>query len=75
MHEEKYFIEEEDLKKIKKAYAEGRPVIAVGTTSLRVLESAFENVRSNSFVANKLYSTRIFIHPGKEVKSISGTDH
>ena len=44
MHEEKYFIEDADLQKIKKAYAEGRLVIAVGTTSLRVLESAFDEI-------------------------------
>src|SRR5687768_15538102 len=40
MHEEKYFVIEESARSINNAKKESRRVIAVGTTSLRVLESA-----------------------------------
>lgn len=60
MHEEFYSIDEENLAKIKAAKFR----IAVGTTSLRTLESYWANPESQS--------TSIFIHPGKEVHSIQG---
>jgi len=41
MHEEKFFITEENALLIEKAIAQKRKIIAVGTTSLRTLESAF----------------------------------
>src|SRR6185436_13048100 len=39
MHEERYVIGEETARMVNEAKADGRRVIAVGTTSLRVLES------------------------------------
>lgn len=63
MHSERFFIDDENLKKIKSA----SKLVAVGTTSLRVLESMPENVE-----ANKVFETDIFLHPGVEVKSIDG---
>jgi len=72
MHSEKYFIDSENTKLIEEAYANGRPIVAVGTTSLRVLESAFEKLSTGNFVANEINETNIFIHPGKQVKSING---
>ena len=39
MHSEHFYIKQEDVDKINKAKEEGRRVIAVGTTSCRVLES------------------------------------
>ena len=65
MHEETYFIDQENLERIKKA----KNVFSVGTTSLRVLESS---LREESFEPNKMFHTSIFLHPGVDVKSIQG---
>lgn len=72
MHSEEYFIDSEGLEIIKESYSENRPVFTVGTTSLRALESAYESIIDGSFEPNTLHSTNIFIHPGVEVKSITG---
>lgn len=64
MHSEEYFIDEENLAKIKNA----KELFAVGTTSLRVLESSF----GQDVIPNKHYKTQIFLHPGVEVKSVRG---
>jgi S-adenosylmethionine:tRNA ribosyltransferase-isomerase len=47
MHEESFYIDEETAAKIEKAKAEGRKVIAVGTTSVRTLESAWNSLYRN----------------------------
>jgi S-adenosylmethionine:tRNA ribosyltransferase-isomerase len=62
MHEEWFEITEDVAKKINAAKSNGRKVLAVGTTSLRALESAWYGgaIHSGSF------STRIFIYPGFE---------
>tara|TARA_B100000925_G_scaffold129820_1_gene97195 strand:- start:7456 stop:8529 length:1074 start_codon:yes stop_codon:yes gene_type:complete len=72
MHSEKYFIDEQNTKVIQEAYATRRPVIAIGTTSLRVLESAYGLLSNGEFAASEMNETDIFIHPGKQVKSING---
>jgi len=60
MHEEAYHISESAAAEINRAMAEGRRVVAVGTTSLRTLEAAAteEGVKSGSG------RTDIFICPG-----------
>jgi S-adenosylmethionine:tRNA ribosyltransferase-isomerase len=65
MHEEYFEISEETARAINDAKNEKRRVIAVGTTSVRVLESA---ARKNSGAAGKSISpgaaaTKIFIYP------------
>jgi S-adenosylmethionine:tRNA ribosyltransferase-isomerase len=67
MHSESYEISSESADIINKARNEGRRIIAVGTTSLRVLESSF-NGKEN--VAGKR-ETDIFIYP--PVKVLSAT--
>ncbi len=64
MHTEHYVITEEVASVINKAKSEGRRIIAVGTTSVRSLESASENgvVKAGS------RDTSIFIYPGSEKK-------
>lgn len=64
MHSEYYCISEESAKIINDAKNEGRRVIAVGTTSVRTLESAA--VGNN--VEAKSGDTDIFIYPGYEFK-------
>lgn len=72
MHTENYFIDDQNTKIIQDAYQSGRPVIAVGTTTLRALESSFNELSSGNFSANEMLDTNIFLHPGIEVKSIKG---
>ena len=68
MHSENYFFDLEFEKKLREARANHQKVFAVGTTSLRVLESSFEK----NLVANEMHSTQIFLRPGAEIKSIDG---
>ena len=72
MHTENYFIDKENLKIIQHAYQQGRPIIAIGTTTLRTLESCYDDIISNQFVPNEMKSTNIFLYPGKKIKSING---
>lgn len=68
LHEEHYEINTETAEKISKAKKEGRKIIAVGTTSVRALESS---ASSSEIVANK-GETDIFIREGYEFKIIDG---
>jgi len=67
MHEEFYEVPEESAKVINRAKAEGRRVIAVGTTSVRTLESASSQ---KGIVEAKKEDTSIFIYPGYEFKIV-----
>ena len=64
MHSEYYCISEESAKIINDAKNQGRRVIAVGTTSVRTLESA----AAGNNVEAKSGDTDIFIYPGYEFK-------
>jgi S-adenosylmethionine:tRNA ribosyltransferase-isomerase len=66
MEEEEYSVPEETADAVNRAQADGRRVIAVGTTSARTLESAFRDGRVRPGEA----STRLFIYPGYEFKVI-----
>jgi S-adenosylmethionine:tRNA ribosyltransferase-isomerase len=70
MHEEKFFIPRETADAVNLARAEGRRVIAVGTTSVRALESSVsENCRIES---GGWRETALFITPPYEFKFIDG---
>lgn len=69
MHTEHFYIKKEDVEKINKAKEEGRRVIAVGTTSCRVLESIADE---KGFVKEVEENTGIFIYPGYKFKCIDG---
>ena len=70
MHSEHYYIKQEDVDKINKAKEEGRRVIAVGTTSCRVLESVADEKTGK--VRKIEDDTEIFIYPGYKFKCIDG---
>lgn len=87
MHSEYFEVSEEAANKLNKAKEEGRRIIAVGTTSVRVLESAsklqegekYDNNPQQPSYANKnarIYSgsgeTSIFIYPGYNFKMVDG---
>ena len=62
MHSERYEIPEPAAKAINAAYAAGRRIVAVGTTSLRALESATDD--SSKRVRSGARETALFITPG-----------
>lgn len=68
MHSEHFFIDKENAGIINEAYTQRKKIVAVGTTSLRTLESSF----GKNLVPGEMYSTNIFLHPGVDVKSIDG---
>lgn len=67
MHEEVFTVSEATAEKINQAKKEGRPVLAVGTTSVRTLESACDE---NGIVKAGTSSTHIFMYPGYRFKII-----
>lgn len=66
MHEESYEIPEEVAQKITTAKQEKRPIIAVGTTAARTLESAWRE----SFLQAGFDSTSIFMYPSYRFKVV-----
>jgi S-adenosylmethionine:tRNA ribosyltransferase-isomerase len=71
IHEEAYSISEEAACRVEKAKAEGRKVLAVGTTSLRTLESAWtEGQPGSGRLRRGEGSTSIFIYPGYNFKAV-----
>ncbi|MEG1536100.1 MAG: tRNA preQ1(34) S-adenosylmethionine ribosyltransferase-isomerase QueA [Clostridia bacterium] len=69
MHSEYYRIDEENAQLINDAVREGRRVICVGTTSVRVVESVADE---NGFVKACSGDTQIFIYPGYKYKVVKG---
>lgn len=69
MHSEHYYIKKEDADKINKAKKDGKRVIAVGTTSCRVLETVSDE---NGFIKETEGDTQIFIYPGYKFKILDG---
>ena len=67
MHSEYYEISKESAEKINRAKQEGRRIIAVGTTSVRTLESASDE---NGFVKEIKDNTEIFIYPPYKFKCV-----
>jgi S-adenosylmethionine:tRNA ribosyltransferase-isomerase len=65
MHDERYELNEATARAINEAKSAGRRVIAVGTTTVRVLESLAAQASSQSSAALSPGAgrTRIFIHP------------
>jgi S-adenosylmethionine:tRNA ribosyltransferase-isomerase len=68
MHAELVEVSKDVLNNIVKAKKEGRRIIAVGTTSVRTLESAFRKTPIKNFS----FWTDIFIYPGYKFKIIDG---
>ena len=67
MHEEVFTIPQSTADKINQPKNDGRPVLAVGTTSVRTLESAADE---NGFVKAGTSSTHIFMYPGYKFKTV-----
>jgi len=66
MHQERFSIDEENARTINAAKEKGGRIIAVGTTSTRVLET----VATNSRIQAVSGETRLFIKPGYKFKMV-----
>ena len=69
MHSEHFYIKQEDVDKINETKKQGKRVIAVGTTSCRVLETIADE---NGMVKETEGDTQIFIYPGYKFKCLDG---
>ena len=69
MHTEHFYIKKEDAEKINNAKTKGKRVIAVGTTSCRVLETIADE---NGMVKETEGDTGIYIYPGYKFKCLDG---
>ena len=68
MHSEEFFVDKETFKRLVKAKKSGKRIIAVGTTSTRVLESlAMENCKLK--IVNSGF-TNLFIYPPYKFKFV-----
>ena len=67
MHTEHFYIKQEDADKINNAKKTGHKIIAVGTTSCRVLETVADE---KGFLKETERDTSIFIYPGYKFKCI-----
>ena len=67
MHEEVFEVSEAAASSLNKAKEEGRRIIAIGTTSVRTLESVY--AKYGRFVATK-EGTHIFISPGYRYQAV-----
>lgn len=66
MHEESYTVSEQTADSIERAIAETRPILAVGTTSVRTLESAW----NGTSIHRGSGRTSIFMYPGYRFKIV-----
>ncbi len=66
MHSEHYYINETEARKIRHAKEKGKRTIAVGTTSVRVLETLMTRYGK---ITGDSGTTDIFIYPGYEFKA------
>lgn len=69
MHSEHYYIKAEDVEKINNTKRKGGRIIAIGTTSCRVLETVADE---KGMVKEVEGDTSIFIYPGYKFKCIDG---
>ena len=67
MHSEEIVVSEEVAERLNKAKAEGKRIVAVGTTTVRTLESAADR---KGHVEPCQKETNIFIYPGVELKFV-----
>lgn len=71
MHTESVEVSSSLIKKIKSCKKKGGRIIAVGTTTLRALESAYNSLEWNN-EKNFLSDTNIFIYPGYKHNIVDG---
>lgn len=68
MHEERYEISESVAQNVTRAKIAGKRIVAVGTTAVRTLESAWSGgyvAVENNFLKGGANRTKLFLHPGQ----------
>jgi len=68
LYPESFHVPVETAQAVNAARAEGRRVIAVGTTAVRALESAWDGVQVHPTTG----FTRLYVHPGRGVHVVDG---
>jgi S-adenosylmethionine:tRNA ribosyltransferase-isomerase len=71
MHEERFAVDARLAEQISLAREQGRPVVAVGTTVVRALESAADPARPGQVLPSST-STRLLIQPGYGFRIVDG---
>jgi S-adenosylmethionine:tRNA ribosyltransferase-isomerase len=71
MHAERYVVSQSTADAVSRARARGGPVVAVGTTSVRALESAADPERPGLVRATS-GETRLLVQPGHEWRVVDG---
>lgn len=72
IHSEYFEISKEVTERLNKAKREGRRIIAVGTTSVRVLETVTKQIAKSQKLMAKSGETAIYIYPDYKFKFIDG---
>ena len=67
MHTEEYYVDKETADRLNKAKKEGKRIIAVGTTSVRTLETVANN---DGTIRSEHGNTSIFIYPPYKFKFV-----
>lgn len=70
MHAERYHVPEETARRVTQARAEGRRIVAVGTTSVRTLEAAWNAEQKR--LSPGPGETALFIRPGHVFGAVDG---
>lgn len=68
LYAEPFEVPQRTAEAVNAAKREGRPVIAVGTTVVRALESAWDGERVRAAAG----FTRLLVHPGRPVQTVDG---
>jgi S-adenosylmethionine:tRNA ribosyltransferase-isomerase len=73
MHRERFMVSSESYRKIQYALAENLPIVAVGTTSLRCIESFARMAEKEDVDAllNRWHETDLFLYPKTKESRIS----
>jgi S-adenosylmethionine:tRNA ribosyltransferase-isomerase len=71
MHAERYGVSQSTADAIARARIRGAPVVAIGTTAVRALESAADPERSGHAIASS-GETRLLIQPGHDWRVVDG---
>lgn len=71
LHRERYSLSAAAAEALNRAVREGRRIVAVGTTSVRTLESAAQRMEPGQLAAHS-GETEIFISPGYEFRLVRG---
>ena len=68
MHSEYYEVSKDSADRLNKAIKSGKRIVAVGTTSVRTLESA---IHDDGLFYPECKNTSIFIYPGYKFKAVN----